>query len=245
MIDIHSEEAAIRELENEAMERLKAVVQRYCLSLSGTAWDADDLAQEVWLKVLGSETGLSHANPEALLLRIAKNAWIDRSRREWRRVKIQNSDAPAAALSDSAIFEVEAAFQALIKHLSSLQRSVFLLRDVFGFSIAETALRLQLSEGAVKAAHHRARASLGSVRKELSGNALPLPEDEGMRAILRALATAYRDGDVAKVVQLAQLDTLEPAVAMVLFQNGLLRKASSHPQPALGKSGAPLMRMAA
>ncbi|WP_231638639.1 RNA polymerase sigma factor [Paenibacillus sp. JCM 10914] len=64
------------------LEELNALLHRYCLSLTSSEWDSEDLVQDTWLKALEYTQDRSHPNPEALLLRVAKNTWIDRARRE-------------------------------------------------------------------------------------------------------------------------------------------------------------------
>jgi RNA polymerase sigma-70 factor (ECF subfamily) len=116
----------------KSLEHLQDVVNRYCLSLTGSSWDAEDLAQDTWLKAIETLKILGHTNPEAFLLRIAKNTWIDQSRRKTVLDRILKRERPKVTLPDNGPFEIETAFQALMKHLSPLQRTVFLLRDVFG-----------------------------------------------------------------------------------------------------------------
>src|SRR5262249_46571370 len=60
-------------------------------------------------------------------------------------------------LRESASF----AFLLALEVLTPSQRAVLLLREVLDCSVRETANLLDLSEGAVKVAHHRARAALG------------------------------------------------------------------------------------
>lgn len=165
------------------------------------------------------------------MLRIAKNSWIDQARRRTvldRIMKSEQSKLSAEQSVSAAAFEIEAAFQALIKHLSPLQRAVFLLRDVFGHSNHETANMLNTTEGAVKAALHRARQSLTLVRMDIETEAsLPLPIEDNMKGLLRALASAYELGDVAALVALIQQDAIEPAAAIGIVHNSRIRKVIS------------------
>lgn len=209
--------------EDKSIEQLQSVVQRYCLSLTKSTWDAEDLAQDTLLKGLNTIYGTQHNNPEALLLRIAKNTWIDQSRRKNIWTRIVKQEKPKEFSSNQGTLEIEEALQALIKHLSPLQRTVFLLRDVFGYSNAETAEMLGTTAGAIKAALHRARESLDAVKKELESGSLRLPEEEGLKAYLRAFAIAYHMEDIARLVELAQLDIVEAAAAVSMVQNRLLR----------------------
>lgn len=207
----------------EGLEQLQAALSRYCLSLTECSWDAEDLVQDTWLKALGTLTGIGHVNPEAYLLRIAKNTWIDQSRRKSILARILKQEWPIASLPENPTFEIEAAFQTLLKHLSPLQRTVFLLREVFEYSNAEAATMLRTTEGAVKAALHRARHSLNSVKEEIRNDALPIPDEDGSKAFLKAIASAYLSGDIATLVELAQRDEVEPAVAIAILQNRRIR----------------------
>lgn len=202
--------------------QLQAVVYRYCLYLTKSNWDAEDLAQETWLKGLQTLKGRDHHNTEALMLRIAKNTWIDQSRRKnvYNRLQMK-MEKLITTTQDDATFEVEAVFQSLVKHLPPLQRTVFLLREVLGYSIEETAAILTTTEGAVKAALHRARRSLETVKLELEETTLFIPEEEGEMAYYRALAAAYQLGDITALVELALQDELEPVAVMGIVHNKL------------------------
>jgi RNA polymerase sigma factor (sigma-70 family) len=215
------------EADGKSLEQLQGVVYRYCLSLTGSKWDAEDLAQDTWLKAIGTLKGLGHTNPEAYLLRIAKNTWIDQARRKSVLTRIIKREQPKVTLPDNGTFEIETAFQALMKHLSPLQRTVFLLRDILGFSIGEAAEKLETTEGAVKAALHRARLSLEAVKVDLEKCELPLPEEKGMRAFLRAFAVAYEMGDITTLVLLSQRGEMEPTLVTGIVQNRLPQNSFS------------------
>ncbi|MNV60332.1 ECF RNA polymerase sigma factor SigJ [compost metagenome] len=201
-------------MEDTEVLKLNSALQRYCLSLTRSPWEADDLVQDAWLKAL-APIRAGHANPEALLLRTARNAWLDRMRRQavlLRKLPLlaqqQDLEAQQDAPSDAGLME-EAAFRTLARELSPLQRSVFLLRDVLDYSASETAELLGTSEGAAKAALHRARRALLSLRAEPQGEP-PAPADEAREQPLRGLpermADAYRHGRVAELVRLIRQD---------------------------------------
>jgi RNA polymerase sigma factor (sigma-70 family) len=209
------------------VEQLQPVLNRYCLSLTGSSWDGEDLAQETWLKALVVLKDLGHKNPEAFLLRIAKNTWIDQSRRKTVLAGILKREQPNVTLLDNGILEIETAFQALMKYLSPLQRTVFLLRDVFGYSISEAAAMLGTTDGAVKSALHRARNALEAVKADHEKGELPIPAEEGLKAFLRAIAEAYQMGDIKRIVELAQRDEVDPTVAIAIAQNRIIQNSSS------------------
>ncbi|SFD78032.1 RNA polymerase sigma-70 factor, ECF subfamily [Paenibacillus catalpae] len=221
---------AAMEKENKELERLQGVVSRYCLSLTKSRVEAEDLAQEAWLKAMDSSQPLEHVNPDAYLLRIARNTWIDRVRRQsthMRMLEAVRQSAKHHAMPDDSLIGTEIAMQAILTFLSPLQRAVFLMRDVSGYSAQETALRLGLTAGAVKAALHRARAALPSVRQAIEKGSLKAPKDEGLRDVLRALAIAYDSGDIEAMLTLVQHGELEPAPAIAVLQSRRLRAAST------------------
>jgi RNA polymerase sigma factor (sigma-70 family) len=227
MISTHSLENTTVGAGDQGLERLQTVLHRYCLSITESHWDAEDLAQDTWLKAFSHLNSLRHSNLEAFLLRIAKNTWIDHLRRKKLVTRILIAGQPMAAMPDQGSFEIESALHVVVKHLPPLQRAVFLLRDVFGYSIAETADRLKTSEGAVKSALHRARQSLDSVKEDVEKGSIPLPEDEGLKTFLRILASAYQMGDLVTLIELVQRNQMEPSMAIGILHNRKLRHTLS------------------
>ncbi|MEC0308183.1 sigma-70 family RNA polymerase sigma factor [Paenibacillus lautus] len=197
-----------------SLEEMNATLHRYCLSLTNSSWDSDDLVQDTWIKALEHMKNRSHVNPEALLLRIAKNTWIDRVRRDqtYRRIldeKLEQVLPREETSNEDSKLNIEFAFQWLREHLSPLQRTVLLLREVYEYSVSETAVKLKTTEGAVKAALHRAHKVLQSMDPEEEELILTMPEEEEMTLNLRALAEAYQSGDVEAVVRLIQWNSSE------------------------------------
>lgn len=217
---------------NADLPRLQTALNRYCLSLTSTLWEADDLAQEAWLKALDTLRERSHPNAEALLLRIAKNAWIDQGRKRSVHEKLLRLKPSGTVESEAfGTLEIELALTAVVKHLSPLQRTVFLLRDVIGCSISETAARLRTTEGAVKAAHHRARQSLSMVRAELQQDEMTVQADDGLKTYIRALAAAYQQEDLSRLAELAMQDVLQPVTAIGIAHSRLLRQRHNAVRP--------------
>ncbi|MNZ67949.1 ECF RNA polymerase sigma factor SigG [compost metagenome] len=231
---------------------LQMALKRYCLALTQSPWEAEDLAQDTWVKALGymktskhsklksdmndtsqmnnnsehtSRTNFSsltnHPNPEALLLRIARNTWTDIIRRKVTLSRVLEMDQPRTEeAAGYGLFEIEAAFQALQKHLSPLQQAVFLLRDVFGHSGIEAAEILNTTEGAVKAALHRARQALPAVRQELLQSEGPsLPQDMELEIGLSLLASAYEQGQITELIGLVLADERQETVMAVSSQS--------------------------
>lgn len=190
------------------LEHLNALLHRYCLSLTQSVWDSDDLVQDTWVKTLEKINDGQHNNPEALLLRTAKNGWIDQVRRRkiFERILDKEQEQAKEAQDvhgDGSTFDMEIVFYYLIKHLPPLQRTVLLLRSVLGYSVAETADKLLTTEGAVKAAYHRARKTLENTGKELEEIQFDSTEEE-LKNRINALAIAYVEGEVDEVLRLVQ-----------------------------------------
>ena len=160
------------------VERLYAAhrngVFRYLRRIIGGNEAADDLTQEVFLRV--SRAGVPDA-PEpgrrAWVFRIARNLALNHVRDGRRR--------PATlALVQAAVpgtQELSAALQAAIAHLSDEDRDVFVLRESAGLSYQEIASTCEMSVEAVRARLHRARQAL---RQEL-GASFQLRDQRGIR----------------------------------------------------------------
>ncbi|QHT60458.1 RNA polymerase sigma factor [Paenibacillus lycopersici] len=200
-----------------AVEEMRFTLYRYCLSLTRSEWDAEDLVQETCLRALPVMNGArTHPNPTAYLLRTARNIAVDQSRRKKRAERVMEAmkrDEAVQSDFDSAI-AIEDMLGLLIRHLSPLQRTVFLLKELFGYKNAETAAKLQRSEGAVKAALHRARAAVERLTEtEADGireNAAAGKDSDVLLRqeadLLRAYAGAIRSGDPQALVVLANAE---------------------------------------
>lgn len=190
------------------LEHLNALLHRYCLSLTQSVWDSDDLVQDTWVKTLEKINNGQHNNPEALLLRTAKNGWIDQVRRRKIFERILDKEQEQAkemqdVFGDGSTLDMEIVFYYLIKLLPPLQRTVLLMRSVLGYSVAETADKLLTTEGAVKAAYHRARKTLEVKEQEVEDVQYDSKEEE-LKTRIHSLAIAYAEGEVDEVLRLVQ-----------------------------------------
>ncbi len=207
------------------VEMLQAALQRYCLSLTASVWDAEDLAQHTWVKALKTLLGPGHRNAEAYLLRIVKHTWIDQCRRNrLQKQKMLLQEQQKVTETDGDPFGTEQAFEVLARRLTPLQRVVFLLRDIFGYSNEETSQWLQTTEGAVKSLLHRARQALEAARCEQQAGEVPERADEGLRSLALGMADAYRREDLQQLVMLARQDILPPVAAFAAVQRRLRRE---------------------
>jgi RNA polymerase sigma-70 factor (ECF subfamily) len=154
----------------DAVEAVRPRLHAYCLRLTGTVWDAEDLVQDTLLRGFGAigrcdmsppkEDGTGGRwfdKPQAYLAQIATNLWIDRHRRSGRDGLLQQADAPT---EDTAPVITRSAGAALFERAAPQERAAVVLKDVFDFSLEEIAAMLSTTPGAVKAALHRGRGKL-------------------------------------------------------------------------------------
>lgn len=118
--------------------------------------------------------------------------------------------APRDVEPDAAVIAnetIELAFLAAVQHLPPLQRAVLILRDVLGWSAAETADLLELSVAAVKSALQRARptlrAHLPARRSEWGPTTVPTDQE---RALLQRFMEAHERADTSAFAELLSED---------------------------------------
>jgi RNA polymerase sigma-70 factor, ECF subfamily len=175
--------------------------------MTGSAADADDIVQETFARALEhAPTG----SLKAWLAKVATNLARDLLRRRKRRAydgpwlpeAIDTDQEPAevalrAADTPGARYEllesVGYAFLLALEALTPSQRAVLVLRDVFDWSVDETAAALGMSAANVKTTHHRARRAM---RDYDAAPARPTPElTEKNRAALAELFQALASSD--------------------------------------------------
>jgi RNA polymerase sigma-70 factor (ECF subfamily) len=189
-----------------------------CYRMTGVAADADELVQDTFLRALEAPPQDSSRELLPWLFRVAANASTDLLRKravrgyqgDWLPSPIELESLVDEGLSPSARYgqreSLSYAFLIALEALSPAQRAVLLLRDVFDYSVRETAEALSLSEANVKTQHHRARASLEQYERD---RRVPDPAREGLAraAMLRLLALSAL-GDVATLARFLAEDVM-------------------------------------
>ncbi|MFB0842148.1 RNA polymerase sigma factor [Paenibacillus oleatilyticus] len=150
------------------MRHIQSVLNKYCLKITGSHWEAEDLTQEALIRVLQ----VLREQPDrpiskAYLFRIAKNLWIDKQRKTMRQPAVPLTDAHLAQLAfqDNRLRTREL-LETLAHRLPVSQTVILLLMDVFDFTARETAAMIDSTEGAVQAARSRARNKLRALAAE-------------------------------------------------------------------------------
>lgn len=135
--------------------------------LCGNHQDAQDLVQEVLLRVRRGLRSYKPGNFEGWLSRITTNTFLDRVRKQQRRPTVPLPDEPDRIIEGSPGVETEAAardlpddLQRLLLDLPPDYRAAVVLSDVIGHSYAEIADILDVPVGTVRSRIHRGRGRL-------------------------------------------------------------------------------------
>lgn len=107
---------------------------------------------------------------------------------------------PSADLRYNMLESVTFAFLIALEALSPLQRATLLLRDVFDYSVRETAQAIGLSEANVRTTHHRARRAIAAYDRERRPRASPI--DARVQQSLAAFVVAIERRDVEALERL-------------------------------------------
>jgi RNA polymerase sigma-70 factor, ECF subfamily len=192
----------------EEFEQLRPLLLAIAYRILGSVSEAEDAVQETWLRCETSRT--QPASTKAFLSAVVTRISIDALRSA--RVRRETYVGPwfpeplltdpyedpqrSAELADS----VSMAALLLLERLSPLERAVFVLREVFGFSFPEVAAAVERSEAACRQLAVRARRHMDEGR----------PRFEANRRVRDELAArffdALREGDVDALRDLLAAD---------------------------------------
>jgi RNA polymerase sigma factor (sigma-70 family) len=145
-----------------------ARVYRLAYRLTGNPHDAEDLTQEVFVRVFRSLSTYTPGTFEGWLHRITTNLFLDSARRKQRihfeglademAHRLPGSEpTPAQAFDDT---HLDDDVQAALKALPPEYRAAVVLCDIEGFSYEEIAVTLGVKLGTVRSRIHRGRAQL-------------------------------------------------------------------------------------
>lgn len=160
------------------MEAYEKKIYCLCLRMMGNPHDGEDAAQEAMLKIwqkLDQYRGESAFS--TWVYRVAASSCMDAIRKRGRQtqpsledMKEQGFDPADSADTPEESIEKKERREDIQRAISSVpeqMRSVFILRDVHGLSVEETASALQIATGTVKSRLARAREKIaGELRSE-------------------------------------------------------------------------------
>ena len=194
--------------QSEEFEELRPLLFAIAYRILGSTADAEEAVQETWLRYQASPT--QPKSTKAFLSAVVTRVSIDvlRSARVRRETYVgqwfpepllkdpYEDPERSAELADS----VSMAALLLLERLTPLERAVFVLREVFGFSFAEVAVAVGRSEAACRQLAARARRHMDAGR----------PRFEADRREREELAArffdALRDGDLEELRELLSAD---------------------------------------
>ena len=145
----------------ELYERHYEAVFRAAFRVTGTASDAEDVLQTVFLRVLSHDDGEAAARPQAYFRRAAVNAAVDLLRRRAVHGETAFDETVPHASVEPALLLKEQLRRA-VATLDTEDAALFLLRYVEGLSNQELADEFQLDKNNVAVRLHRIRVRLQS-----------------------------------------------------------------------------------
>lgn len=153
--------------DNPNLMNMYPALKRYCRTITRSNWDGDDLAQETMLKVYKSYLGKGIRHEQvslSLMYKIAQNQWIDQIRKSSKEEKQDYREL--AHDPTKTLPEILTIIERLVVNLTPHQTIIFMLKDIFQYSLSDIAEQLSLSEGAIKASLFRTRNRLKSITIE-------------------------------------------------------------------------------
>ena len=201
----------------ELVDPYRRALEVHCYRMLGSLHDAEDALQDTLLKAWRSlDRFEGRASAQTWLYRIATNTCLDELERRPRRAEVAVDPYPDARLEDavSPVADpaaryaqregIELAFLTSIQRLPGRQRVVLILRDVLGWSGAETAELLESSVAAVHSALQRARATVDLQLPARSA----FPRRASESELLRRYVDAWERADMRGLVALMREDAM-------------------------------------
>lgn len=148
-------------LMEQLYKQLYPQLVRWCRAMTGDPRTAEDLVQEAFLRGLLHEdvlAGLSESQQRAWLYRTVKNLHIDYVRRKKWELSVDSFPETQAAELSEEMFMVE--WGELLMRLPKLERRIFVLRYLHGYTSGQIGDMLHMPAGTVRAKLHEARKHL-------------------------------------------------------------------------------------
>ncbi|CAN7513351.1 RNA polymerase sigma factor [Rossellomorea sp. LjRoot5] len=177
------------------LEQTVSKLYRYCLKLSGSSWQAEDLIQETMLKIYQ----LKKQDPGreftfSFLYKVAKNLFIDEKRKK---KEFLSHHEDIRKVSDPT--EFDALIEILLAALPLQQAMLITLKDVFNYKTKEIAAMLKVSDESIKTALHRSRKKLNDAPEDLPVPAFSNPQ------LIQGLSIAIKQSDPSRIFQYYRL----------------------------------------
>jgi RNA polymerase sigma-70 factor, ECF subfamily len=163
----------------ETVSQLRPRLHRYCARMTGSITDGEDVVQDALFRAYRSLDTYDHSRPLGpWLFRIAHNHCIDflRSRGVREQAESAVTEPDLVEPYDASERAVGPAIERMVTSLPPKERACVLLKDVFEYSLEETAELVGSTVGGVKAALNRGRTKLASAEKSPAAPHVSIPE---------------------------------------------------------------------
>jgi RNA polymerase sigma-70 factor (ECF subfamily) len=149
----------------QLLQRYQRPVVNFVYRLLGDAGDADDVAQEVFVRVYRNIQAYEPRTKfSTWLFALARNAALDRLRYRQRHptAMLESAPEPSVVSRDVEAHEIGQQIAAAIAELPEEQRTVIVLSEYHAMSYAEIAQIMRCSEKSVESRLYRAKQTLRS-----------------------------------------------------------------------------------
>jgi RNA polymerase sigma-70 factor (ECF subfamily) len=159
----------------QLFEEHHARIFRAAFRILGNATDAEDVLQQVFLRIIRQEVPPDQVgNLDSYLYRSAINAALDLARSRWRRSSVPLAETGTQQPSTSTgsgtePYEIRNWLRQALTVLSARQAEMFVLRYLEGYENREIAEMLATSQAVVAVSLFRARAQLKKELRKLTG----------------------------------------------------------------------------
>jgi RNA polymerase sigma-70 factor (ECF subfamily) len=208
-----------------AVERHRHELHVHCYRMMGSYADAEDLVQETFLRAWRGRDGFAgRASFRAWLYRIATNACLDALEHSSRRVRplpvggdplvesawlqpypddLLDPVVPSHEEPDATVVAretIELTYLAAIQYLPPRQRAVVIVRDLLGWTAAETAALMDVSVASANSLLQRGRAALAAHHPAGQRAVAPSRVSAEEHAVLQRYVDAHERADAEAVV---------------------------------------------
>jgi RNA polymerase sigma-70 factor (ECF subfamily) len=214
----------------------------------GSAAEAEDIVQEAWLRWQSTARGAVRSE-RAFLSTVVTRLCLDRLKSaQVSREEYVGPWLPEPVRTDTQVDpeSISLAFLVLLESLSPVERAVYLLQEVFGYSHAEVAEMVGKEEAACRQILHRAREHIHARRPRFA------PSKQAHERLVTGFMSACVSGDLAGLKRLladdvtswadgggkvrgAALNPVRGADAVARLFVGLMKKAPSGIIPELSE----------
>ncbi|MFI6174760.1 RNA polymerase sigma-70 factor [Nonomuraea sp. NPDC051191] len=212
---------AYSEQDQQVFDEHRRLLFSVAYRVLGSVADAEDAVQDAWIRWSADDRS-QVADPKAYLARIVSNLALQRLRStQYQRETYVGPWLPEPILTSGDTADdvagadsVSTAMLVVLETLSPLERAVFVLKEVFGFSHAEIAEAVERSEAAVRQVAHRAKEHVQARRPRFTA------DRTRQRDVTRRFLAAATGGDINTLMEL-----LSPDVTLWTDGGGKVRQA--------------------